>query len=136
MLAHSHSRKLQEHFPGYQENMVAPFVEIKEMTAKEFLRAVFGLDKINPDIAALHEDSREYHREARRVLTEVLGVTEVTLRSWGSGWKRMPQYYRLILGTYYKCMMLQKDAHTAYLRTSRNRGLGQTELRRETYLTG
>ncbi len=121
MLAHSGASRLSTVYPeyGYNEKIDYPYLlQVEEMTGLEFIRKLYGIDKLPDHIAKLYEAQEDFHKETRQVLVNILGVTDKTVRGWGRTYNRMPTYYRFTLGLAYKYMCLQKEMHIQELSDS------------------
>ena len=127
MLAHGSASKLGSLYPeyGYNEAIDYPHhLEVEELSAMEFIRRLYGLDKLPEHLAKLYEAQEDFHQETRKVLAKILGVTNKTARDWGRQYQKMPRYYRLTLGYAFLSMCHLKEVHLRELESNdNNRGL-------------
>lgn len=122
MLVHGSKSSLSRAFPefGYCETIDYPYrLEVEELSGMEFIRRLYGIDKLPEHLAKLYEAQEDFHRETRKVLVEILGVTDKTVRSWGRRYQKMPTYYRLTLGFAFLSICLKKEKHIAAFKQTR-----------------
>ncbi|ACB54153.1 hypothetical protein cce_4805 [Crocosphaera subtropica ATCC 51142] len=120
MLAHRKASPLSRAYPeyGYSEKIDYPhFLKAKEMSGIEFIRKLYEIDKLPPNVRKLYEAQEDFNRETRQVLVKLLKVTDKTVRSWGKEYNRMPKCYRLTLGYVYRSLCLQKEIHLKALKS-------------------
>ena len=107
---------------GYTYDIGYPIkLPTTRLSGQEFIRRIYGLDKMTPELATLHENQVGFHLDARRTLSQVLDVPESTVKSWGKNFSRMPHYCEIALGHAYERLGLARSRDLEQLQNSARR---------------